>query len=104
MKAYIRNLEAQLKEKDKIIMTLKNKKLRCYFVENPQSSFYESPIFKRIFSYIGNKGAAKGISIKQSQKYLILVKDNVKSMREARVILQQIREVVLLEEISKKEK
>src|SRR5690606_4430708 len=33
---------------------LKNNKLRCYFVENPQSPYYDSPIFQSIFQFIAN--------------------------------------------------
>jgi len=79
-------------------LIFKDKKMRCFFVEDAQSSFYETEVFKRVFKWVGTKGKAKNISIKQSRKYLIMVKENVKSLREARMILQQIREAVYLEE------
>lgn len=79
-------------------LILKDNKLRCFFVEDAQSAYYESDIFKRVFQWVGTKGKTRGISVKQSRKYLIMVKENVKSLREARVILQLIREAVYLED------
>ena len=85
-------------------LIFKDKKMRCFFVEDAQSTFYETEVFKRVFKWVGTKGKAKNISIKQSRKYLIMVKENVKSLREARMILQQIREAVYLEEFKKDKK
>ena len=53
---------------------LKNNKLRCYFVENPQSPYYDSKVFQSLFQYIGAKGHKVGLSIKKSPRHLILVK------------------------------
>ena len=69
---------------------LKNGKLRCYFVENPQSPYYESSTFQQIFQFIGSKGSQHGLSVKQSPKHLILVKDGIRSLGKARAILEVI--------------
>lgn len=69
---------------------LKNNKLRCYFVENPQSMFYESEGFQKIFQFIATKGQAHGLSVKKSNRFMILVKENVKSLKGAREVLEGI--------------
>ena len=69
---------------------LKNRKLRCYFVENPQSLYYESPIFKAVMTFISTQGHAAGFGIKQSNRHLLLVKDGVKSMKAAETLLENL--------------
>ncbi|HMQ90485.1 MAG TPA: helicase-related protein, partial [Flavilitoribacter sp.] len=69
---------------------LKGGKLRCYFVLNPQSKYYESPVFKKIFQYVGQHGKNRGLSLKQSAQHLIMVKDDVRDIREASALLKKI--------------
>jgi len=73
-------------------LILKNGKLRCYFVDNPQSHFYESQIFQNILGFVNIEGPRRGLSFKQSNKYFILVKDHVNSLREAHEVLEKIKE------------
>ena len=75
-------------------LILKNNKLRCYFVENPQSNFYESALFQRILEYVGSKGLQKGLSFKKSNRHFILVKDHVKSLKEAHKALNYLHRQV----------
>ncbi|MCG8328863.1 MAG: transcription-repair coupling factor [Chitinophagales bacterium] len=75
-------------------LILKNNKLRCYFVENPQSHFYESALFQRILEYVGAKGLQKGLSFKKSNRHFILVKDYVKSLQEANKTLSYLHRQV----------
>jgi len=37
-------------------LLLKSNKLRCYFVENPQSPFYESELFQSILAFVQQEG------------------------------------------------
>jgi transcription-repair coupling factor (superfamily II helicase) len=69
---------------------LKNNKLRCYFVEDPQSIYYDSNTFKELFQFIGGKGFSMGLSFKQSPRYLILIKEDVRSLQSARKVLSSI--------------
>ncbi|RMG84851.1 MAG: transcription-repair coupling factor [Bacteroidetes bacterium] len=69
---------------------LKNDKLRCYFVENPQSPYYDSALFGNLFRFIGTRGRQFGLSIKKSPRHLILVKEGVKSLSAAKDILENI--------------
>ena len=73
---------------------LKNSKLRCYFVENPQSPFFETALFNNILQLIANQGHKLGLSLKQSNKHLILVKDHVRNLSEAHQALQRLRDRV----------
>lgn len=74
---------------DKILF--KKKKLRCYFVENNKSPYYESTLFSRMLSNIQSQSKAV---LKQSAKHLILIYDQVHSMKQARKILAKIDEEV----------
>ena len=69
---------------------LKNRKLRCYFVENPQSRYFETPLFQRILAYVGSQGERQGLRFKKSTRHFILIKENVRSLREARHVLLQL--------------
>ncbi|MEM6700473.1 MAG: TRCF domain-containing protein, partial [Bacteroidota bacterium] len=73
---------------------LKNNKLRCYFVENPQSPFYESQFFQDFFGFIAAKGGKHQISFKKTNRHLIVVRDNVRSLKGARKVLEKIKREV----------
>lgn len=73
-------------------VVLKNNKLRCYFVENPQSPFYESQQFKDMLTFVQQKGAKHGLSFKKSTRHFILVKDGVRTLAAAVKILKGIDE------------
>jgi transcription-repair coupling factor (superfamily II helicase) len=73
---------------------LKNNKLRCVFVENPQSRFYDSALYNSIMSYVTSEGAAQGLAMKQTNKFFMMVKEKVYSLREARSVLKTIEEGV----------
>ncbi|MCB0519672.1 MAG: transcription-repair coupling factor [Lewinellaceae bacterium] len=70
---------------------LKNGKLRCYFVENPQSPYYDSTIFQRVFQFIGTLGQKNGLGIKKSTRSLIMTRDEVRTLKGARKILEIIK-------------
>ncbi len=73
---------------------LKNGQLRCYFVDNPQSLYYESDIFQRLSGLIAREGALRGLRLKQSNRNLILVKERVGSLSVARKVLAGLYERV----------
>lgn len=78
---------------------LKNDKLRCYFIENPQSVFYESKVFHDIMQFVANEGSKQGLSIKQSSRSLILIKDQVRSLKKASNILNEIAKKIIKQEL-----
>jgi transcription-repair coupling factor (superfamily II helicase) len=71
-------------------ISLKENKLRCYFVQNPQSRYYEGELFKNILKYVSIHGKKEFLSLKQTQKNLIMVKEKVTSLRQGKKILEEI--------------
>jgi transcription-repair coupling factor (superfamily II helicase) len=71
---------------------LKENKLRCYFVENPQSPFYDSPAFQALFQFIATKGQRLDLSLKKSPRSLIVIKEGIKTLQAARTVLEKIKE------------
>lgn len=70
---------------------LKNSKLQGFFVGNPQSSFYETSIFKNLLNYVSKEGAKRQMSFKQTPKHFIFIRENVKSLSGARNIIEILR-------------
>jgi transcription-repair coupling factor (superfamily II helicase) len=77
---------------DRVI--LKNDKLRCFFVQNPQSMYYESGIFKNFLAYMGSHGPIHGLILKQSGTNLILIKEKVQSLAQARAVLENVLQTI----------
>ena len=71
-------------------LILKGGKLRCYFTANPQSSFYETEHFKKIMALVQQKGRIMGVSLKQTTKDLILVQDEIRTIKQAKATLEII--------------
>lgn len=66
---------------------LKSGKLRCYFLDNPASPFYETAAFQRIMANIQkNKRAV----LKQSGNSLILIFESVWTMNQAQKLLEMV--------------
>jgi transcription-repair coupling factor (superfamily II helicase) len=60
-------------------LTLKQDTLRCYFVSNPESPYFQSDIFQSILDYFqrrSNRGR-----LKQTGKHFILVVEDIKRMQ-----------------------
>ena len=61
-------------------MSLKDETLRCYFINRPDSPYFESQTFQQILSFI-QTGTNKA-KLKQSGKLFIMIVDDIKSMEE----------------------
>lgn len=80
---------------------LKGNKMRCYFISNPQSRFFETATFKSLMHYISTTGTVIGFQLKQTSSFLILSKQGVKSLKEVRVLLERIwQDIEVSEEVS----
>jgi len=75
--------------------SLKSRKMRCFFVANPQSGFYESKTFNRLLQYISQNGHLDGLVLKQTPRHLILIKDDVYTLKQARRELEKLEERLL---------
>jgi transcription-repair coupling factor (superfamily II helicase) len=71
-------------------LILKGGKLRCYFLGDPQSSFYNTEHFHKVMAFMNKHGRIMGISLKQTNKELILVQDEVKSLKAVKSLLEQL--------------
>jgi transcription-repair coupling factor (superfamily II helicase) len=71
-------------------LILKGGKLRCYFLGDPQSSFYSTEHFQKVLAFIQKHGRIMGVSLKQTNKELILVQDGVRSLKAVKGLLEQI--------------
>jgi transcription-repair coupling factor (superfamily II helicase) len=60
---------------------LKNKIMRCYFVANQESSFYKSAVFGKIMQYVQHHH--HGIYLRETEKFLVLTFEGIKSMKAA---------------------
>jgi transcription-repair coupling factor (superfamily II helicase) len=61
-------------------LILKNKQLRLYFINNPDSPYFESDIFNHILKHIQTR--TNNARLKQVGKNFMLVADNIKGMKE----------------------
>jgi transcription-repair coupling factor (superfamily II helicase) len=73
-------------------MTLKQKTLRCYFVSNPDSPYFESTLFQSILFHIQTK--TNKSHLKQVGKNFLLVTEQVGSMNQLFEFLNAVQETV----------
>ncbi len=69
-------------------MTLKNKTLRCYFVNNPDSPYFISEVFQSILLHIQTK--TNKSHLKQVGKNFMLVTEEVSNMKSLYEFLQSV--------------
>ena len=71
---------------------LKGKTLRCYFVANKESAFYSSSTFGKILQYVQQHRA--GIYLRETEKFLVLTFEGVKTMKEGEQRLEEVERFV----------
>jgi transcription-repair coupling factor (superfamily II helicase) len=76
-------------------MILKENTLKCFFINKPDSPYYESDIFKNILDFL-QTGTNKA-RLKQVGKIFMLVADPVNSMQEVHRFLERMHQEVTLE-------
>lgn len=77
-------------------MTLKDDTMRCYFINRPDSPYFESDLFKKVLEYL-QKGTNKA-RLKQAGKMFLLVVDDVKDMVSMHKFLERMEKQVKSEE------
>jgi transcription-repair coupling factor (superfamily II helicase) len=73
-------------------MSLKDETLRCFFINRPDSPYFESATFQKILSFL-QIGTNKA-KLKQTGRLFLLVVENIKSMSEMHRFLKQMNEFV----------
>lgn len=79
-------------------LVLKEGKLRVWFVSNPRSRYYDSEVFKALMAAFADPST--GFGIRQARQQLIAARDGVKDLREARKILDRLKERCMPEPIA----
>ena len=69
-------------------MSLKDNTLRCFFINRPDSPYFESVIFQKIIQFL-QTGTNKG-KLKQTGKLFLLVAENMKGMSEMHRFLKEM--------------
>ena len=80
-------------------MSLKDETLRCYFINRPDSPYFESQTFQQVLSFI-QTGTNKA-KLKQSGKLFIMIINDVKSMEEMHRFLVLMHKFCFETEISR---
>jgi transcription-repair coupling factor (superfamily II helicase) len=74
-------------------MTLKDKTLRCYFINNPDSPYFESNIFQGIMQFV-QTGLNKA-RLKQTGKLFLLIVEDVSSMEHLLRLLTRMHQSIM---------
>jgi len=74
-------------------MTLKDQTLRCYFINRPDSPYFESDLFKQLLAYL-QTGTNKA-RLKQTGKMFLLVVDAIRDMNEMQRFLGLMHKAVV---------
>jgi len=73
-------------------MSLKIDTLRCYFINRPDSPYFESATFQKILSFI--QTGTNQAKLKQTGRLFLLVVENIKSMDDMHRFLRKMNEAV----------
>ncbi|WP_240965708.1 transcription-repair coupling factor [Pseudoflavitalea sp. G-6-1-2] len=81
-------------------MTLKDETLRCYFVNKPDSPYFESPVFQQILNFVQTQ--VNNARLKQTDRSFLLIVTDIKNMGKLVAFLQRMQEFVTAETSSVK--
>jgi transcription-repair coupling factor (superfamily II helicase) len=80
-------------------MTLKDNTLRCYFINKPDSPYFESELFKQVLAYL-QTGTNKA-RLKQTGRMFLLVVDGVENMLNMHLFLERMHVKIIIAEKEK---
>jgi transcription-repair coupling factor (superfamily II helicase) len=78
------------------MMILKNGSLKCYFVNRPDSPYFDSPLFNSILQYL--QTATNKARLRQVGKLFMVVVEPVQDMQDVFGFLQRMHKAVLTEQ------
>jgi transcription-repair coupling factor (superfamily II helicase) len=73
-------------------MTLKDKTLRCYFINNPDSPYFESDVFQGIMQFV-QTGLNKA-KLKQTGKLFLLIVEDIADMNALHRLLVRMHSAI----------
>ena len=71
-------------------ITIKEKTMRCYFINRPDSPYFESDIFRRILIYV--QEGTRLARLKQTGRMFLMVVENIGDMEDALRFLQHMHQ------------
>jgi transcription-repair coupling factor (superfamily II helicase) len=74
-------------------MSLKDETLRCYFINRPDSPYFESDLFRDILTYL--QTSTNKARLKQNGRLFILIVEDVKSMENMHEFLKRMHQSVV---------
>ena len=74
-------------------MALKDETLRCYFINRPDSPYFESDLFRKVLAYL-QTGTNKA-RLKQTGRMFMLIVDNTKDMEAMHWFLEHMHKAVI---------
>ena len=74
-------------------MTLKEQTLRCYFINNPDSPYFESPVFQGIMQFV--QTSLNKAQLKQTGKLFLLVVKDIEGMEALLRLLTRMHTAVV---------
>jgi len=74
-------------------LILKDDTLRCYFINRPDSPYFESEVFKKILDYLQKQ--TNKARLKQAGKHFLLVVDHTRTMAEILDFLRRMGKYAL---------
>jgi len=81
-------------------MSLKDHTLRCYFINRPDSPYFESDLFKKILAWL--QTSTNKARLKQTGRLFLLVADDIRNMEAMHRFLSQMHKGVLnIEQMNK---
>ncbi|HSU29523.1 MAG TPA: transcription-repair coupling factor, partial [Chitinophagaceae bacterium] len=81
-------------------ISLKNESLRCFFINRPDSPYFESDLFDRILKYLQTE--TNKARLKQTGRLFMLLADGMKSMQEFYKFLFSLHAAVFAQTVNKK--
>ena len=76
-------------------MVLKSDTLRCYFVNNPDSPYFESTVFKSILDYVQTR--TNKARLKQTGRNFMLIVEDIRTMSQLHALLTDMKKAHLLQ-------
>ena len=73
-------------------MVLKDKTLRCYFVNNPDSPYFESEVFNKMLAYLQTH--TNKARLKQTGRNFLLIHDDVEGMEILHTFLKRLHDFI----------
>ncbi|MEL7341496.1 MAG: hypothetical protein AAGM67_13525, partial [Bacteroidota bacterium] len=77
-------------------VTMRQNVMRCYFLSDPQSDFFQSQVFSKVIEYVQTYSAK--VTMKETPKHLSLIFRDVSNIKDVLSHITDLHEFVTREE------